>query len=882
MPTTATPLADCGDDISCVGGKGAGLSRLIAAGFHVPPGFVVTTAAFRATTSALEQQVATIVGLADSPESDARASEQIETLLASSGMSAEISAEIREAYLHLGSGENIPVAVRSSAVAEDTADASFAGQQDTYLWVTGAEQVVEHVIACWASVFTPRAIAYRRRFGVPLENTAMAVVVQEMVVAECAGVMMTLEPTTGDPNRVYIEAAFGLGESVVRGEVSPDCFTVDKSRQRIRSKVIGSKAVAYQFDTDGGEVRMMPVSPGRAAHSALSDDEIRELSGLSIRAENNFGEHLEMEWAIGPGRGQDRVVYLLQCRAETVWSKRSVTDRGDAHWLQDPLMSSSAPNLHWTRTNVGEAIPGVLTPLNWSIWAGVGEHSVRASGRAIGALTPAESRMPERPDDHVVRVFHGRYTANVDFIARMGDRLPGVSAEEIVATILGQVPADMVFQPTRRRYPIVAWKMGGVFLRYPRRARALARDYDQWWAQSIATAPELDADGAAALFREGVLRTEAALTLQTTGLLAVIQPLFGILQKIVDKAGFGDVAELSGSGHAEIAVISDMWEVSRGRLTLDEFKRRHGFHGPLEGEIASQVWREDDAPLVKLIEQYTQRPDDQDPARAEDARATDRTRIARKVLNTFPFRSRPVIMLAMELGRRRLPLRGVAKRSFLQGLDVSRAAARRLGVLLVADGALDAIDDVFFLDIDELCNGHASDLRSRVATRRIYWEQHKKLVVPGDWVGIPEVKRLEAASSDATLLTGVGVSPGVVEGRARVLMEPDFTVVEPDEILVAPHTDPSWSSVMFISRALVVDIGGALSHTAVVARELKIPCVVNTCTGTRDLRTGDLIRVDGGHGTVDILERGQQPTQVQTAEDPAIPTAELSVQEGSS
>ena len=485
---------------------------------------------------------------------------------------------------------------------------------------------------------------------------------------------------------------------------------------------------------------------------------------------------------------------------------------------------------------MGEAIPGVLTPLNWSIWGGVGERSIRASGHAIGALSGSEARVPESPEEHAVRVFHGRYSANIEFIAGLGDRLPGVTAEDIVTSILGQVPPDMVFAPTRRRYPIVAWKIAGVFLSYPRKARQLASEYDAWWNRSITRAQRLDLPNAVTLFREGIARTEAALTLQSTGLLAVIQPLFAVLQKIVDKAGFGDVAELSGSGHAEVAVISDIWAVSRGRLTLEDLKGKHGFHGPLEGEIASRVWREDDTPLVKLIEQYARKPDSQDPSLAEAYRAAERAKTARKVLHAFPFGTRPVVRLAMELGRRRMPLRGVVKRSFLQALDVSRATARRIGEILVAEGVLDAVDDVFFLDIDEVCHRNESDLKSRVAMRRIYREQHTKVVVPGDWVGIPEVTRLDTTVSDATLLTGVGVSPGIVEGRARVLMEPDFTHVEPDEILVAPHTDPSWSSVMFVSTALVVDIGGALSHAAVVARELEIPCVVNTCTGTRTYR----------------------------------------------
>jgi len=851
-----SPLAA---EVTRTGGKGAGLARLMAEGFRVPAGFVVTTEAFRTSTQNLEQRIDDSLTGRDSPDADAEASERIQRLFAEAAIPAEVAAEIVEAYERLGNS-GVPVAVRSSSVAEDTEAASFAGQQDTYLWIRGADELLGHVMRCWASLFTPRAIAYRRRFGVPLGDIAMAVVVQEMVPAECAGVMMTLEPTTGNGDDVYIESAFGLGETVVRGDVSPDCFIVDKRRGRIRSKLIGSKAEAHRFDETSGTVRRVRVSGEEANNPTLSDDEILHLARLAVQAQRRFGGHLELEWAVGLRPGVGREIFLLQCRPETVWSKRPSADIPPPDDLVDPLMDTSTPNLHWSRSNVGEAVPGVLTPLNWSIWGGVGERSVRESGYAVGALSAGEARMPEDPDERAVRVFHGRYTVNVEFVAQLGDRLPGVTAQDIVTSILGGVPATMRFSPTRRRYPIVAWKAGRIFLTYPRVASRLARDYDDWWRQSIDAAAYLDRSDAVELLREGVRRIGEALTLQTTGLLVVIQPVYELLERIAASAGTGDVAELSGSGHSEIAVISDIWRVSRGMSTIDDLKRKHGFHGPLEGEIASRVWRQDDTPLRRMVEHYGNKADSENPARAESERARRREQSTHAILATFPIRHRLLVRLALRLGRTRMPLRGLVKRSFLQALDVSRAAACRLGELLVADGVLDTVDDVFFLDIDELMTSQNSNLKARVAQRRRYWHQHKAVVVPGEWTGIPEVRRKDAEERHSDSLAGVGVSPGLVEGRARVLMEPDFVEVEPGEILVAPHTDPSWSSVMFISSGLVVDIGGALSHAAVVARELGIPCVVNTRTGTRDIKTGDLIRVDGARGTVDVIAADQPIT----------------------
>jgi len=290
--------------------------------------------------------------------------------------------------------------------------------------------------------------------------------------------------------------------------------------------------------------------------------------------------------------------------------------------------------------------------------------------------------------------------------------------------------------------------------------------------------------------------------------------------------------------------------------------RNHGFHGPLEGELSSVVWREDDAPLRRMVEQYAARDDSEDPLLQDARRAAERPALERAVLGALPRAQRAPARLLLKLARERIPLRGVAKRSFLQAYDVARASARRIGEHLVAAGELRERDDVFFLTLDELTGALPADPAELAARRRARREQYAAVALPSDWTGLPVPVAIAAPGEQrdgdaAAVLTGLGVSPGVVEGTARVLRTPDFSEVEPDEVLVAPITDPSWSSIMFISSALVMDVGGALSHAAVVARELEIPCVVNTRTGTRALRTGDRVRVDGSAGTVEVLSRAQ-------------------------
>jgi pyruvate,water dikinase len=229
-----------------------------------------------------------------------------------------------------------------------------------------------------------------------------------------------------------------------------------------------------------------------------------------------------------------------------------------------------------------------------------------------------------------------------------------------------------------------------------------------------------------------------------------------------------------------------------------------------------------------------------------------------ELLAALPRARRPAVRAAMALAARRIPMRGVLKIAFPQSLDVCRANVRRLAQLAVESGTLDTAEDIFYLTVDELGETLAPDVREVVAARRERRAEYQALRLPISWQGMPPtVPDSDPVEGEQDLkITGLGVSPGAVEGTARVVTDPSFAEVEPGEVLVARTTDPSWSSIMFVSAALVVDIGGALSHAAVVARELGIPCVVNTGTGSRVLRDGDRVRVDGRAGTVEILSRG--------------------------
>jgi phosphoenolpyruvate synthase/pyruvate phosphate dikinase len=313
------PLSECtAEQAVRVGGKAVGLGHLLRQALEVPGGFVVTTDAYRDWLAGhgLDAELARVLGGAASDEA---ASREIAALFAAAAPPPELAAEVGEAYAALGGGAL--VAVRSSATAEDTADASFAGQQETYLGVTGADEVVRHVVRCWASLFTPQAISYRRRLGIPTEQVAMAVLVQRMVDAAVSGVLITLDPVTGDRSQVTIESALGLGLPVVGGELTPDRFAVDKVTLDIRSRAISAQPFADRLDRAGG-VRRVELAGEEAAASSLLDGEVVRLAEVGKRTEQALGGPVDMEWAIGPGPDGPRHLHLLQARPETVWSAR--------------------------------------------------------------------------------------------------------------------------------------------------------------------------------------------------------------------------------------------------------------------------------------------------------------------------------------------------------------------------------------------------------------------------------------------------------------------------------------------------------------------------------------------------------------------------------
>jgi len=310
------------DDRPHVGGKGASLGELKRAGIAVPPGFVVRTQAFERFISALERHspIRGSVNSIDPENLEALGahSKRLRARVEDAPLPSELVEDIASAHTALCPESGSPVAVRSSATAEDSADASFAGLQDTYLWVQGASEVFHKVRSCWASLFSVQALGYRRRHGISEEGAAMAVVVQRMVDARAAGVMFTRSPKTGDRSVLTIEGSWGLGSAVVGGEVTPDHWVVGKITGEIAVREVSDKTIQH-VPAPGGGIHSLPVDEAARRVPCLTDTELQALREIGRKVERHYGRPQDIEWAIDRHTGE---ILLLQSRPETVWSTK--------------------------------------------------------------------------------------------------------------------------------------------------------------------------------------------------------------------------------------------------------------------------------------------------------------------------------------------------------------------------------------------------------------------------------------------------------------------------------------------------------------------------------------------------------------------------------
>jgi phosphohistidine swiveling domain-containing protein len=524
----------------------------------------------------------------------------------------------------------------------------------------------------------------------------------------------------------------------------------------------------------------------------------------------------------------------------------------------NPIHQQSGPNDAWSTANARENYQGVMSPLGATLWLPICDLGMNGNFHDLGVLRRDEVVVAPTPGEASSAVFYGRYTAGINYFRRISDLIPGQSGEAFEEQIFGSSREGLPDQSSKRRYPAVAVKAPVTIILLSKRLRQMSTRLDTWWR--FATSPVGMARPVDEQFRQAFDMLEYAMRVHVTGTF-VAQGAFDALGKLADTAGRpGLHLELStGYGQmAETELVAELNRVALGQSTLEEFLADYGFRCAGEIEVSNPSWRERPEHVERLIAKYRAAPDRVDLTVQATARARARETAERELLAALPRLKRPGARLLLRLAGTFIPLRESGKAALAKGFDGARAACGIRGRELVGAGVIDTVDDVFYLTLDEIRGTPPADALTLVAHRREIRVAYEKFDVPDYWIGQPiPVQAAELVADRVESLSGVAAAHGVVEGRARVLASAeDCDDLEPGEILVCRTTDPSWASAFYLAGGAVIDIGSTSSHGAIVAREMGLPCVIGTGTGTSLLRTGDLIRVDGGAGLVTVLEPG--------------------------
>ena len=881
--TPATPLILKLDSLEAtlelVGGKGASLARLAVAGLPVPPGFHITTRAYcrfvrenhieEAILSAQNDNGVEAPAAHDDrsldPASFERASAQIRLLFAQGAMPADLAALIEQAYNELG-GDAPPVAVRSSATAEDLPEMSFAGQMETYLNVTGADAVLAAVQRCWASLWTARALSYRAQHGIRPQDVSIAVVVQQLVPADAAGILFTANPLTGARDEVMINSAWGLGEAIVGGQVTPDTFIVAKPSGAVISRQISTKEV-MTVRVPGG-TREEPVLSDRRTQPSLLPAQAAELARLGAAIEQLYGQPMDIEWAASGGR-----LFILQARPITALPK----PRPQLEW------KLPRADRQYSRNSVIELLPNPLSPLFATLALPIWDESLQALLYEWGM---------ERSFGNMFRFLTINDYAYMELrlgaaqSARMLLALPALL--RLFARVLRSAETRWADE-ARPRYAGIA-------------ARWAARDLARTPATDLLAGAEEIVEAAASHYvaiQTGILPvstlSEMAFTFlynrfcKRAGDPSALSFLLGFdSEPIQAEKSLYDLAVWAGSqpelaAHLARASSQEVAQVYASetapianRGSWGEFKRRFAQHLERFGhtvydlDFAASLPADDPAPLFETLKCFlagqARSPYDRQAAAAAARQQATRALLER--LKGLRLRAVRFLLRAIE---RYAPRREDALADVGLGWPVLRRMLREAGRRLSIAGAIAQPDDVFYLTWEETQeSARALDAgqplvnqTAAVAARRAAQEVERQVTPP---VSLPLRAGLRLFGIDFSrwmpartgqraghVIKGVGASPGRVTGIARVISRPEeFQRMQPGDILVAKITTPAWTSLFALASAVVTDVGGPLSHSSIVAREYHIPAVLGTGLATERIRNGQHITVDGDAGTVSI------------------------------
>lgn len=853
------------DAIERGGGKGANLGELIAAGLHVPPGFCVTTAAYRHAVVATGLAVAIDRALHDvrpeDPASAERAAARIAVLFQDLQLPEDLGEEILTAHRALGTP---PVAVRSSATTEDLPSASFAGQHATSLNVRGTDELLDAVRHCWASLWSARAIAYRERRGFRHDRIAIAVVVQRLVAAEVSGVLFTANPVNGARDEIIVNAAPGLGEAVVGGSTTPDSFVLDHATVTVRERHAGRQEVQTVLAEHGTQER--PLEPGRSPGPTLNDAQLAALARIGLDVEDRFKAPQDIEWAYAEGR-----FWVLQARPITNLPSEPLHG---VRW--EPPFPGSA----WWRRQVVENLPEPLSPLFDELYVREGlERSIDALTELFESVQFSLDDVVDRPMFTTINGF-AYSRANYKLSWRSAPQLLRVTFEEFRIMFGGRMLAYWRDQALPAYLAAAErWKATDPAIEPDERLLAGVRelalaDARYWFACSLMIGRAKLTDAILGHF----LTLAAPGRRLTSGMFLRGFPsptvdaeteLEGLAEHLRDS---DELRTLVGATPAA-ELLDSLAGTPAGRRWLTAFSRyldRYG-HQIYNLDFVVPTQAGDPLPVLISLKTMTQRPSHDPRARQRAIIAERDTLVDATARSLGPLRRR---LLGVLLGwaQRCGPDREQALFYMGAGWPTLRRLALELGCRLAETGSLRTAEDIFFLQTSELRRaisareaGRAEpELASVAHQRRELRDARKRLhpppVVPQGYklrFGPFDMSAFETQRRnvlEGTTLRGFAVSPGRTSATASVILSPaDFSLMEPGTILVCPTTTPAWTPLFSQARGLVTDVGGVLAHGSIVAREYGIPAVLGTGSASRRIRHGQRITVDGDQGLV-ILE----------------------------
>jgi len=851
--------------VAAVGGKGAHLGELSRIeGICVPAGFCVTTDVFQrimAEAPSIDDRLDRLSRLKPDDREAIRAlsalSAEIRRTIEGIAIPDDLTAAVTRALARLG--EQAAYAVRSSATAEDLPTASFAGQQDTYLNVVGPAAVLQHVSRCWASLFTERAVTYRLRNGFDRRKVQMAVVVQQMVFPHAAGVLFTADPITSSRKVASVEASFGLGEALVSGLVNADIYKVRDGE--VVAKAVATKQLAIHALPAGG-TQEQAIEPERQEQPALTDAQVVQLAQLGRRIEAHFGRPQDIEWCL-----VDDGFQIVQSRPiTTLFPIPEVGDRANHVYV-----------------SVGhqQMMTDPMKPLGLSLWQLTALRPMyEAGGRLFVDVTPGLASPASRAgllevlgkSDPLIRDALQTILERGDFIPSLPDEGPGEPAPGGAPASIETDPAIVTKLIGRSQASVAALKRniqtksGSALLDFiladiqelkrilfdPQSQQVfMAAMEATWWLNDQLQAWLGEKNAADTLTQSVPHNVTSEMGLALLDVADVIRPypdVVAFLQDVEDEGFLDELVKLAGGREARDAI----------RAYLDKY----GMRCVGEIDITKPRWSEHPTTLVPMIlgniknfepgagerrfEQGRQEAWKKEQELLERLRTLpDGERKAKEV-------KRMIDRVRAFIGYREYPKYGMVSRYFVYKQTLSDEAER-----LVQAHLLREKDDIFYLTFQELHDvvrtNQVDD--QLIGQRKDAYRSYQALTPPRVLTSDGEVIAGAYRRDDlpAGALVGLPVSAGTIEGRARVLLDMAEADLEAGDILVTAYTDPSWTPLFVAIKGLVTEVGGLMTHGAVIAREYGLPAVVGVEHATRLIRDGQRIRVCGTDGYVEIL-----------------------------